>query len=167
MELKKITDDRMRISLSKEELEEWELDFDTLDYDDVRTRLVIWRLFDQAREELGFDVSGTQITVKAYPKRNGGVELYVSRKEKPVAGTGYYLFSCADDLLAWYSRFSSCARSYIRGCAPTGDGGYLVALAPLNDEARTSIREYASVQTGDYLEDYLQELRESLSRGDT
>ena len=167
MELKRITDDRMRISLSKEELEEWELDFDKLDYEDVKTRVVIWRLFDQAREELGFDVSGTQITVKAFPKRNGGIELYVSRREKVSSGLVYYLFSCADDLLAWYGRSTPLEKSRFRSCAPVGDGGYLAAFDSLPDEARGILQEYAGVQTGAYLKEYLLELREPLSRGDT
>ncbi len=71
----------IRIHLTSEDLENFEITLDDFDYDSKNGKRVIWELFDKAREETGFDAKGEKVYIQLYPKAKGGCELFVTKIE--------------------------------------------------------------------------------------
>ena len=79
MELHRIGDGQLRISLSVEDMNRYELTNENMDYDDTATRRAFWSILDQAKKQTGFDAARDRVLIQAFPKRSGGCEMYVTR----------------------------------------------------------------------------------------
>ncbi len=82
MELLIISDSKIKISLSKNDLDSYKISCDSIDYDTTETRRVVWSLLDDVKKQSGFDAAKSRIFVQIYPSRDGGCELYVSKLGK-------------------------------------------------------------------------------------
>lgn len=87
----------IRIQLSREDLERYQMTADELDYDSPRGKRVILELFDRARLETGFQTEGERIYIQLYPTACGGCELFVTKLEKEVKRVCFF-FSDFDAL---------------------------------------------------------------------
>ena len=81
MELLRIGDRKLKVTLSDEDMERYRLDKDTLDYDTTETRSAFWQILDEAKRRTGFDAGGARLFVQIYPSRGGGCEMYVTMTE--------------------------------------------------------------------------------------
>ena len=82
MELLRIGDRKLKVTLSDEDMEKYRLDKDTLDYDTTETRSAFWQILDEAKRQTGFDAGGGRLFVQIYPSRGGGCEMYVTMTEE-------------------------------------------------------------------------------------
>ncbi|MBQ2772878.1 MAG: adaptor protein MecA [Clostridia bacterium] len=82
MELVKISNTALKVSLSREDMEFFDIEFDSLDYASTETRHVIWSILDEAKRTLGFEAARENLYIQAFRSRCGGCELFVSRKDE-------------------------------------------------------------------------------------
>lgn len=74
-----ISDSKLKIMLTKEDLKEYALDCNTLDYENTETRRAFWSILDEAKHRTGFDAASEKVFVQVYPSRAGGCEMYVTK----------------------------------------------------------------------------------------
>lgn len=78
MELLRIGDNKLKVTLSGEDMEHYRLDSESMDYDTTETRSAFWQILDEAKQKTGFDAGGGRIFVQIYSSRAGGCEMYVT-----------------------------------------------------------------------------------------
>lgn len=76
-----INDDRLKITLSKSDLEEFNLTADALDYSNVETKRMFWDILGRAKQSTGFSCDGERVLVRLYASRDGGCEMFISKLE--------------------------------------------------------------------------------------
>lgn len=81
MELLRIGERKLKVTLSGEDMTHYRLDGETLDYDTTETRRAFWQILDDAKHETGFDAGGGKLFVQIYPSRGGGCEIYITLVE--------------------------------------------------------------------------------------
>ena len=82
MELMKISDTALKVSLSHEDMEYYDIDFDALDYSSAKTRQIISSILEKANKTLGFFALHENLYIQAFRSKCGGCELFVTRGEK-------------------------------------------------------------------------------------
>ena len=82
MELIRISLDKIKISLSKAELDAYDLTVDSIDYGQGKTKEAFRELFVEARERTGFEADGEKVFVQIFRAKNGGCEIFISKIEK-------------------------------------------------------------------------------------
>ena len=100
---------RLEFRLDRQDLSEFNITFDELDYSNIETRRVVWTLIDIARKNLhtDFDLTG-RLLVEVYPESQGGCKLCITSLPKEELNinivakqifTTYVFEFSADDLL--------------------------------------------------------------------
>ncbi len=79
MELILISDTKLKVMLSPDDMRRFDITCEDLDSTDIASRRAFWSILDEARSKTGFDPSGHKIFVQMYPSRSGGCELFVTR----------------------------------------------------------------------------------------
>ena len=79
MELILISDSKLKITLTPDDLALYELDCNTIDYDKTETRQALREIFEQVKDMTGFDAAGDRLFIQLYPSRAGGCEMYVTK----------------------------------------------------------------------------------------
>ena len=79
MELIMISDSKLKIMLTLDDMKTYSLDCATLDYDNTETRRAFWSILDEAKHRTGFDAASEKVFVQVYPSRTGGCEMYVTK----------------------------------------------------------------------------------------
>ena len=79
MEFILIGDGKIKVSLTKEDLEEFELSADELDYANTETKRMFWDVLSRAKARTGFDTDGEKVLVQLYPSKDGGCEIFVTK----------------------------------------------------------------------------------------
>lgn len=126
MELLQINKNKLKITLSIRDLEEFDLTVSTLDYNTTKTRKAIWEIFDRAKNQVGFDAAKSKLKIKVYPLSDGGCDMYVSK------------LSCTESSVhAVRSTFRCCAKKYAYIFSSFGDLHTLCTLMP--DTTRSSL----------------------------
>lgn len=109
MELIRISDSKLKIVLSAEDMERFGIRCDTADYANTETRRAVWAILDEAKKQTGFNAASHRVYIQMYPSRAGGCELYVTKREGSIcepkdevrrASLGIYRFSRMEDLLS-------------------------------------------------------------------
>ncbi len=88
MDLLRIGDSKLKVTLTEEDMEKYRLDQKTLDYDTTETRRAFWQILDEAKHATGFDAGGERLFVQVYPSRGGGCEMYITILADEDAGEG-------------------------------------------------------------------------------
>lgn len=79
MELIVINDSKLKIMLSPDDMRDFDLDCDSVDYSKTETRRAFWSILDEAKHRTGFDAASHKIYIQLYPCRLGGCEMYVTK----------------------------------------------------------------------------------------
>ena len=79
MELIRIGDSKLKITLTSDDMTLYDLDCDTMDYDNTETRKAFRDILDRAKHATGFDTAGDRVFVQLYPSKKGGCEMYVTK----------------------------------------------------------------------------------------
>ena len=79
MELILINESKLKIMLSSEEMKEYNLDSDTVDYVNAETRLAIRNFLKKVKVKTGFDETNERIFIQFYTSKIGGCGMYVTK----------------------------------------------------------------------------------------
>ena len=67
MEFIPISENKIKIILTSEDLGEFELKADELDYSDTDTKRMFWDVLSRVKHSTGFDTEGQRVLVQLYP----------------------------------------------------------------------------------------------------
>lgn len=81
MELIKISSSQLKIMLSSEDMDSFDLDCADADRNTPKAREAFKRILKKAKEMSGFDIGSEKLFIQLYPSRSGGCELFVSKIE--------------------------------------------------------------------------------------
>ena len=79
MEFILISDDKLKIIMSKRDLEKFDISAEELDYSNVETKRMLWDILGKAKQSIGFSCDGERVLVRLYTSRDGSCELFVSK----------------------------------------------------------------------------------------
>ena len=79
MELILISNTKLKVMLSASDMQKYELDNNSIDYDNTETRKAFWQILDEAKHKTGFDAASDKVFIQVYPSRGGGCEMYVTK----------------------------------------------------------------------------------------
>ncbi len=79
MELILISESKLKVMLSAQDMRRYDITCDTIDSTSVSSRRAFWNILDEAKAQTGFDPAGGKIFVQMYPSKNGGCELFITR----------------------------------------------------------------------------------------
>ncbi|MBE6544118.1 MAG: adaptor protein MecA [Ruminococcaceae bacterium] len=82
MELLIISDCKLKIILSKGDMESYNLTAEALDYSLKNTRQTFDEIFELAKRKTGFEIKKGRLFVQVYPSVDGGCEIYLTRLEE-------------------------------------------------------------------------------------
>lgn len=80
MELIKVNSLKLKIILTPEDMREFEITNETLDYGSAKTRKAFRSILEKARCETGFDTKNDHIYVQIFPSLDGGCEMFLTRR---------------------------------------------------------------------------------------
>ena len=86
MELIVINQNKLKIMLSAPDMARYELESTRMDCADAHTRAAFRHIFDDARNEIGFDTQGERLFVQLYASKEGGCEIFVTKLGNPSEG---------------------------------------------------------------------------------
>ena len=79
MELILISDSKLKIMLSPDDMNFYDIDCGSVDYGSTETRRAFWSILDTAKKKAGFDAASDRVYIQMYPSRDGGCEMYVTK----------------------------------------------------------------------------------------
>jgi negative regulator of genetic competence, sporulation and motility len=78
MEFIVVNDSKLKIMMSRADMEEYRIRGDDINYDEPKIRRAFWRILDKAKEKSGFDASGDKVLIQFYPAKDG-CEIFVTK----------------------------------------------------------------------------------------
>lgn len=91
MDYLRIGDNKLKITLTEEELLFYGMDLSALSYSSTETRRAFWAILDDAKHATGFDAAASKVSVQVYASRTGGCEMYIigaeSEQSSPIEST--------------------------------------------------------------------------------
>lgn len=78
MEIVRINEKKLKLTLDEEDVKRYGVDVSRLDYTDTETRKVLWNLLDEAHVRTGFNAASDRVLIETFPGRRGGCEIYVT-----------------------------------------------------------------------------------------
>ncbi len=79
MEILKISDSKMKVMLTAEDMKKYNITSGELDYNDSKTRKKFWEILEDVKVKSGFDAEGDKVLIQFYPSRDGGCEMFVTK----------------------------------------------------------------------------------------
>ena len=160
MEIIPIGNKKIKISLTKNDLEKYMLDLSDMDYKSTGTRKAFWSILDDVNKESGFDAAKNRIFVQVFTSPAGGCEMFVTSVAEecddpitcvcdPLSGTypATYRFEGIEGLLGACRALIGIGYSAESRAFYIGDNYYLSITAPRKDGS-------AFLDYGDILTDF-------------
>lgn len=128
MELIQIGENALKVTLTRADMEYYDIAFDDLDYANAETRRVLGQILSEAKRAFGFEAARERLYIRAFSDGVGGCELFVRYAPEERERGVLYRFPTLSLLL------HACAR--LRGCCFAGEstayidenGRYYLAL---------------------------------------
>ncbi|MGI6668683.1 MAG: adaptor protein MecA [Acetivibrionales bacterium] len=79
MKIERIGDNIIRVTITYNDLEEKNIDLDSLNYNTPAAQEFFWDLMEQAEEELGFSLSDSQLIIEPVPDSSEGFVITITR----------------------------------------------------------------------------------------
>lgn len=79
MEIILISESKLKVMLTSEDLADFSLCAESLDYANTETKRMFWDILGRAKQSVGFDTDGHRVLVQLFPSRDGGCEMFISR----------------------------------------------------------------------------------------
>lgn len=79
MKIEKISDNIIKVTVSYNDLEDKNIDLDTLNYNTPAAQEFFWELMEQAEEQLGFSLSDSQLIIEPMPNSEEGIVITITR----------------------------------------------------------------------------------------
>ena len=122
MEFVRISDKKMKLTLTEEELRRYGVAVEELSADTAARRKMLWTLLDEAKKETGIDAVRAKTLVEVFPGRRGGCEVFVTLLSgKREVHTACYRFASIE-------RARETARRLV-DALPEAEGAALYALS--------------------------------------
>lgn len=80
MEMIKVNTMKLKIILTKQDLDEFNITNDNLDYGTEKSRKVLKSILEKAKKDVNFDTGQDRLYMQFFPSVDGGGELYITRK---------------------------------------------------------------------------------------
>ena len=168
MELILISDSKLKIMLSPDDMKDFDLDCDSVDYSKTETRRAFWSILDEAKHRTGFDAASQRIYIQLYPCRQGGCEMYItkigsSKGSEIFQSEQNYLAYIFDslDLMIRVCRQLESLELYASADAFSDDSGHFLLLLSTRSEQDTKnlsfVKEFGEVFDLDGIEPYISE----------
>ena len=125
MEIIKISQSELKVMMTSEDMQRYDLDCDTLGDDPEESRKALKCILREAKAEKGFSAAGERLLVRVFPSRDGGCEMFVTKlgagegaenkkcipgfSVHPAEGAFIYFFEKLSDMA------SACRRLYEAG----------------------------------------------------
>lgn len=167
MELILINDSKLKIMLSPDDMREYDISCDSVDYKKTETRRAFWCILDDAKHKTGFDAASEKVYIQMYPSKEGGCEMYVTKlgftspdesidiAENDSRMLAYH-FSELDSLLRVCRQLNS-----MKNCdkveAYRAEDGYYLMLGVTPPDSLAFIGEFGKKCDGDAIKTYLAE----------
>ncbi len=74
-----ISPGKIKLMLTQNDLQKYELDCDTIDSEDPATKQSLRELLADVKSSSGFDVSDDKLFIQLYPSKDGGAEIYITK----------------------------------------------------------------------------------------
>lgn len=159
MELIKISDTKLKIMLTAEDMAHYAIASEALNYENTETRRAVWQILDEAKHRTGFDAASDRVLIQAYPSRTGGCELYITKipgsvgaSERKMDAQGrvrmYALSSLADLISLCHALFASDFSGESEVYA-VPDEGYYLALREDGKKDAKAPTYYPAQEFGD------------------
>lgn len=82
-----ISPGKLKLMLTKSDLDRYALDASSMDSEDTLTRQAFRTLLADVKRVSGFDTSNDKVFIQLYPSRDGGAEMYITRLTTPQQST--------------------------------------------------------------------------------
>jgi len=82
MKIEKINDRKIKVTISLSDLEERNIDANTLNYNSRATQELFWDVIEQAEIELGFNTSDSQLCIEAYTNSDDGFTVTITKLDE-------------------------------------------------------------------------------------
>lgn len=124
-----ISPGKLKLMLTKSDLDKYELDDVTLYSEDRITRRAFRELLADVKKDVGFDTAEDKVLIQLYPSKDGGAEIYITRlavrgeREECDKLSVVYTFPTMDELLLGCQRLYRSKRCK-KSSAWQGEGRY-------------------------------------------
>lgn len=157
MYFERLDGNKLRVRLTEEDLAEFLVTYDGMDYADSATRMMVSEILRRARLESGFTPGDGRLLIEAYPSEGGGCTLLftaVPPPGRPALGKGgfgplVYAFGDIDTVIDGSVRlFRLCCHRIYKSSLYRMEQGYRVILYPLDrtgSRASTLLSEYGDL----------------------
>jgi negative regulator of genetic competence, sporulation and motility len=100
VEMTPLSDDKLKISLDRQDMDELGLVYKNMEYSDKSTRQALMRLLRQAGSETGFSPLGGKLFIEVYKNGEGGCDIYFTRiADLKRLAPALFEFENAEDLI--------------------------------------------------------------------
>ncbi|WHH61046.1 adaptor protein MecA [Petroclostridium sp. X23] len=82
MKIERISHNKIKVTLSIDDLEEWNIDIENLSYNSPETQEMFWNMMKKAELEAGFYVDDSQLIIEAMPLQSEGFVIIVTRVDE-------------------------------------------------------------------------------------
>jgi adapter protein MecA 1/2 len=82
MKIEKINENKIKITLSLNDLEERNIDLESLNINSPATQELFWDMMEQAEIELGFNASDSQLCIEAVPDSQDGFIITITKLDE-------------------------------------------------------------------------------------
>ena len=164
-----ISPGKLKLMLTKSDLDKYNLDTASLEGEHTHTRRAFRALLSDVKRVAGFDASNDKVFIQLYPSRDGGAEIYITRlintderAEKNDKRTeGIYRFSSLTDMLSACSHAYTTPKPSKSSAWQCDDGSYYLITSdkfntPL-ERFEESMRAYGHAVTAKQAEVYVLE----------
>ncbi len=79
MRIERISHNKIKVTLSFDDLEKWDIDIESLSYNSPEAQEMFWNMMKRAEIETGFHVDDSQLIVEAMPLEREGFVIVVTR----------------------------------------------------------------------------------------
>ena len=79
MDILVISTEKIKLTLSCADMEKYNLNSESMDYNMSQTREAIKEILDEVKVRTGIEFDGKRVFIQAYPCRSGGCELYITQ----------------------------------------------------------------------------------------
>ena len=110
-----ISPGKMKLMLTKKDLDKYSLDCKTIDIDDSAAKKAFRELLNEVKRTSGFDAMDDKVFIQLYPSKDGGAEIYITKltvkgsAQKEDAGTvrvsNVYAFDSLSEMMAACAAF--------------------------------------------------------------
>ena len=79
MEIIMISENKLKLMLTRRELDEFDLEAEELDYSKTETKRMFWDILNRLKHTVGFQTDGCRVLVQLFPSKDGGCEMFITK----------------------------------------------------------------------------------------